>query len=54
MKFDEFARKLNNEIESVQPNVLDKIKSSPITAENLGRGSVTALVWLKAKKFIMQ
>lgn len=53
MKFDEFARKLNNEIESVQPNVLDKIKSSPITAENLGRGSVTALVWLKAKKFIM-
>lgn len=53
MKFDEFARKLNNEIESVQPNVLDKIKSSPITAENLGRGSVTALVWIKAKKFIM-
>ncbi len=53
MKFDEFARKLNNEIESVQPNVLDKIKSTPITAENLGRGPLATLVWVKAKKFVI-
>lgn len=53
MKFDEFARKLNNEIESVQPNVLDKIKSTPITAENLGRGPLATLVWIKAKKFVI-
>ena len=53
MKFDEFARKLNNEIESVQPNVLDKIKSTPVTAENLGCGPLATLVWVKAKKFVI-
>ena len=53
MKFEDFAKQLNNEITSVQPEVYKKVKATPIVKQKPDRSLALTLTWVKAKKFVI-